>query len=254
MRALLCILLFLSSASAAPLPAVKVFPDGPTIPASLLRISLKFAERPAGEVLPRLKLTHDNGEPIALPFLEQELWSADGRLLTVLLHPGRVKNGLVARAEQGPVIDRGASVALRLDGQIVKRWMVVAADTTGPVPAKWRIAPGKSGTHAPMIVQLDGEIDRGGLNLLAVIDARRQRVAGTASLSAGGSQWLFTPKGQWHAGRYYLAVHPQLEDPSGNRLNSSFELPSTAGRPEEDGQVIAFQVTGMRGNGLGHVR
>jgi hypothetical protein len=54
-----------------------------------------------GPVLARLALLRRNGSRIAEPFLKQELWSADGRVLTVLMHPGRVKIGLKAREDLG---------------------------------------------------------------------------------------------------------------------------------------------------------
>ena len=51
------------------------------------------------------------------PFLEQELWSPSGKILTVMMHPGRVKTGLKARDEKGPILSVGDDVALALDGR-----------------------------------------------------------------------------------------------------------------------------------------
>jgi hypothetical protein len=55
------------------------------------------------------------------PFLEQELWSPDGKLLTVLMHPGRVKSGLIAHDERGPILSPGEDVTLTLDGHPIKQ-------------------------------------------------------------------------------------------------------------------------------------
>ncbi len=120
----LCVLCMLTlwvataaQAVAAQLVPVAVQPSGPEVPANLLRISLVFAQ-PVGEyVLPRLELRQANGEVIDKPFLEQELWSPSGKILTVLLHPGRVKSGLIAHDTLGPVLHGDGLVVLTLDGQ-----------------------------------------------------------------------------------------------------------------------------------------
>ena len=41
------------------------------------------------------------------PFRETELWSEDGRRLTLWLHPGRQKTGVNLNTEIGPVLDPG---------------------------------------------------------------------------------------------------------------------------------------------------
>src|SRR5262245_34918027 len=74
---------------------VTVSPSGPCVPENLLRISIRFDTAPEGEVLRRLSLANQEGRSLRAPFLDQELWSPDGRVLTVLLHPARVKSGLL---------------------------------------------------------------------------------------------------------------------------------------------------------------
>lgn len=78
-----------AQAVAAQLVPVAVQPSGPEVPANLLRISLVFAQPVGEQVLPRLELRQANGNVIDKPFFEQELWSPSGKILTVLLHPGR---------------------------------------------------------------------------------------------------------------------------------------------------------------------
>jgi hypothetical protein len=63
-------------------------------------------------LLPRLTLLRADGSQVQEPFLEQELWSPSGKILTVLMHPGRVKTGLKAQDEKGPILSAGDDVAL----------------------------------------------------------------------------------------------------------------------------------------------
>src|SRR5215472_17579346 len=73
---------------------VLVQPSGANIPANVLRISITFASQVEGPLLSRLALLHADGTRVQEPFLEQELWSPSGKILTVMMHPGRVKTGL----------------------------------------------------------------------------------------------------------------------------------------------------------------
>src|ERR1700741_162229 len=149
-----------SSHAEPPAPrVVLVQPSGPEIPANLLRLSIRFAAQVEGRVLPRLSLWRADGTQVEAPFLEQELWSPSGRILTVMLHPGRVKSGLKAQDEEGPILSAGDEVALALDGVPIKRWRVGPADETGPVAAEWKLsAVGVESKH-PLVVALDGPID-----------------------------------------------------------------------------------------------
>ena len=123
---------------------VAVSPSGREVPENLLRISIRFDAAPEGQVLRRLSLATLDGRPLHAPFLDQELWSPDGRVLTVLLHPGRVKTGLVAREQLGAILEEGEPVQLEFDGQTLCRWAVGPRDEQGPRPRGWRVSP-----HSP---------------------------------------------------------------------------------------------------------
>src|SRR5262250_108027 len=138
---------------------VLVQPSGPKVPANLLRISIRFASQLEGPVLPRLALLRADGTPVQEPFLEQELWSPSGKILTVMMHPGRVKTGLKARDEKGPILSVGDDIALALDGVPIKRWSVGPVDEVGPVASAWRMSAVRVDSKQPLVVAFDGAID-----------------------------------------------------------------------------------------------
>src|SRR5262245_53398912 len=130
-----------------PAPRVAlVQPSGPEVPANLLRLSIRFEAPVEGPVLRRLALLCADGTPIQEPFLDQELWSPDGKVLTVLMHPGRVKSGLIAHDELGPILSTGEDVALVLDGHAVKQWRVGPAVTVGPSVSAWKVSAVRAGS------------------------------------------------------------------------------------------------------------
>jgi hypothetical protein len=202
---------------------VSVSPSGMEVPANLLRISIRFDGAPEGQVLRRLSLATQDGTPLLEPFLDQELWSPDGRVLTVLLHPGRVKTGLIAHEQLGAILTEGETVQLMLDGQALWRWVVGPRDEQGPCPDGWRLSSVRSGHRDPLVVRLDGPIDGQEAGYVAVVDARHRRVAGRPELLESERVWRFTPAEAWSAGPYQLVARGTLEDSAGNRLNSRFE-------------------------------
>jgi hypothetical protein len=193
------------------------------VPANLLRISIRFATQVAGPLLPRITLLRADGRKIEEPFLEQELWSPDGNVLTIMMHPGRVKSGLRAHAQMGPILSVGDDVSLAIDGHPIKRWSVGPTDEAGPVTTSWKLSGVRAESLQPLVVALDGPIDGRDAGYLAIANASGHRVAGRARLAVGESIWTFTPDAPWLAGVYKLVVRRTLEDAAGNRLGGRFE-------------------------------
>jgi len=243
-----------SHAQQPPARVALVQPSGPVVPANLLRLSIRFEAQVEGPMLRRLALLRADGMQIQVPFLEQELWSPDGKVLTVLMHPGRVKSGLIAHDERGPILAPGEDVTLALDGHPIKQWRVGPANTVGPTVSAWKVSAVRAGSRQPIVVTLDGPIDGRDADYLAIADERDRRVAGSAQLANGESTWTFVPSSPWRAGAYKLVARGTLEDPAGNRLGSRFETPvhSPSGPPVD--AVIPFTVGGAALTGGSGVR
>jgi hypothetical protein len=220
--------------AAQPVPrVVQVQPSGPEVPANLLRISIRFAAPVEGPLLGKLSLMHANGQRIEEPFLEQELWSPSGKVLTIMMHPGRVKTGLNAREAMGPILSMGDDVALAIDGRPIKRWSVGPTRGTGPVASAWTLSEVHAGSREPLVVRLDGPIDGRDADYLAIADGQNRRVPGHVQLTNGETTWTFAPRAPWQAGAYQLVARSTLEDAAGNRLGGHFEtsIDSPQGRP-----------------------
>ncbi|PTR33936.1 hypothetical protein C8J98_102123 [Luteibacter sp. OK325] len=233
-------------AGAATPQAVVVRPSGPEVPANLLRISIEFTAPVEGPVLGRIGLRHTDGRVIEAPFLQQELWSPDSRVLTILMHPGRVKTGLNAREQLGPILVAGEKVVLTLDGQPVKQWNVGPEDRNGPVASAWKLSPVRPDSREPLVVALDGPIDGRDADYLAVVDMENHLVDGQASLKDGERTWAFTPATPWRTAPYRLMVRGTLEDSSGNRLNGHFE--TSIGNPAAPASDESIPFTVGRSN------
>jgi hypothetical protein len=227
---------------APPAQVVRVQPSAGQVPANLLRLSIEFATPIEGAVLPRLALLRPDGKPLAQPFLEQELWSPSGRVLTVLMHPGRVKTGLNAREVLGPILVDGDDVTLTLDDHPIQHWRVGPVDTSGPAVSAWRLSSVHAASRQTLVVTLDGPIDGREAGYLAIADPHGRRVSGQALLKDGERTWAFTPHAPWRAGEYRLIARGTLEDPAGNRLGGRFETPADAPAAAPADAALAFTV------------
>lgn len=235
----LAVTLQVAQAGQPPPQVVFVQPSAAEVPANLLRLSIVFAAPIEGAVLPRIALTHADGNAVQEPFLQQELWSPDGKILTLLLHPGRVKTGLIAGAQWGPIVRAGEEVILTLDGRPIKRWHVGPRDANGPIPSAWKLSTVRPASRQPLVVVFDGPIDGRDADDLVIVDASDNLVNGHAQLGNGEATWTFTPNQVWRAGEYRLVVHGTLEDPAGNRLGGHFETPmSVPQRPAIDATIV----------------
>lgn len=220
---------WLAVAAALASDPIRISPSGATVPENLLRIELEFDRaRDLGSQGVRASLVDEDGEVIEDALLDLTLPSADGRHLTLLMHPGRVKTDVGPNRAVGRALAAGHQVTLVVScswssSPSRRTWQVVEPDVDGPAPASWRVTAPAAGGRAPLRVALDAPVDKGGSGLIAVRNARGDRIAGSGRLEEGETLWVFTPVHPWPRGAYDIAVHPDLEDPAGNRTCGAFE-------------------------------
>jgi len=204
--------------------ATTVSPAGDSVPANLLRIELHF-DAPRREPLDMRQVRlRRAGKVIDEAFLGLSLPSRDGRAVTILLHPGRIKTGVGANLALGPVLNEGDRVTLEVDDLLLRKtWQVTAALRRPIAVADWRIELPTAGSRADLRVTPDATLGAGAAALIGVADGAGHRVAGRAQMTADGVQWRFVPFAPWRAGRFMLRVHPALEDVAGNRPCAAFE-------------------------------
>jgi len=225
---------------AAPTVVEHVYPSADVLPGNQFRFYLHFsAPMRQGQVYRHLQLLDAAGKPIPFVFLEldEELWDADGKRLTLFFQPGRVKKGLKPREELGPILEEGKTYTLVID----RRWNDARGNPlkesyrktfrAGPPEERfpdvktWKIEPPMAGTTRPLQVTFPKPLDHALLErLIWVTDSQGRRVAGTAAVTGAETRWHWAPKHPWMAGAYSLVVDTQLEDVAGNNVKSPFEV------------------------------
>jgi hypothetical protein len=216
-----------------------VYPSGAILPENTLRLYVHFSGPVArGDVYRHLKLIRDDGEEVSHPFLEldEELWSPDGRRLTLLFHPGRVKRGLVPREQEGPILEEGRRYTLVIDrkwedadgrplrAEVRKAFAAGPPDDQPIDPLNWSLMAPRGG-DTPLILRLAKPLDRALLaRMVWVEDAAGNRVDGTLTVGGGERVVTFAPANPWRRGEYKLVVDTRLEDVCGNRVGEPFEV------------------------------
>ena len=217
-----------------------VYPSTDRLPENQLKFYLHFsAPMSRGEAYSRISLLDERGVPVDLPFLEldQELWDREGKRLTLLFDPGRIKRDLVPHNEVGTSIQEGKTYTLIIDrdwrdarGKSLKEdfqkvFSVVAADRETPDPESWLLTAPQAGSVQPLSVEFPEPLDHELLmRLLEVMDSQGEYVEGSIQVDRNETRWGFTPHEPWRAGDYTLTVDSTLEDLAGNRINRPFEV------------------------------
>jgi hypothetical protein len=223
-------------------PSVSLSPAARKVPANTLKLYLDFTQpMEQGVFLDRIKLKRIQGEEVGGAFRETELWSPDGKRLTLMLHPGRQKTGVNLNVDEGPVLIPKGIYYLTLSG----RWrsvngeplgkdttfgfMATAADHSQPDPAKWQLTAPKAGSREPLQIITDELFEP-----QIFQRALKLNLAGTAQtelLPTDLISWTFTPEKPWQPGRHEINIDPELEDLAGNSIAKPFEIDLTAPKP-----------------------
>lgn len=237
---------FRTAAAAGAVPSVELLPAGVPLPANALKFYLQFSEpMERGVFLDRLRLFESDGREVVGPFRETELWSPDGRRLTVWFHPGRQKTGVNLNLDEGPVLRAGARCRLVVAGawrsaagvalgvEHSFEWQVGPADHTLPALTGFQLATPAAASRDPLVVHSPEPLDPGVLAGALRIRHTGKTVAGRAEVARDGRHWRFIPDAAWAAGDHELQADPHLEDLAGNSLVKPFEvdLASTAEAP-----------------------
>ena len=241
----------------AKVPEVTGFsPSQAVIPANTLRLYLHFSEPMArGQLLDAVSLIASDGTPIPSPFLnlETELWDPSQTRATLLLDPGRIKQGVGPNVQTGAPLQPGESyqvvvsqrlqsaAGVSLGGDVTLNFRVGPSERRTIDPENWQILTPVGNSRAPLTVVFDRIMDSGAvLRMLSLQDGAGRSLRGQITTDGGG--WSFAPMQVWQAGDYYLIVDPELEDVSGNTPSSPFDAGVGAVGRTQDPISLAIRI------------
>jgi hypothetical protein len=217
-------------------------PSAPVLPANTLRFYIAF-DRPArGLVHQRdLELLDSKGMTVENAFMDfgQELWSPDGKRLTVLFDPGKIKRGVEApHFELAPL--KESEIYKVILGKAQHVFRVGPAIRERIEPALWVIST--AGAPARSVdIKFDRVMDPALLeDQLRVEDEESRPVSGIMRVIDGGRGIRFEPPRPFKKGNYQINVSPILEDAAGNRITAALDHAVSEKPDDSSGAVIRF--------------
>lgn len=240
-------------------PAVvrQVYPSASTLPANNLKFYLHFSKpmREGKAIFDQIQILDldNHGEPVPHPWRRVELWSHDATRLTLWIHPGRIKQGVNLREDEGPVLHPNHRYALLVtrkvrdgNGQPLshsfrKEFIASSPDHERPMPAQWKLTPPKAGTSEPLQLRFHEPLDHSLIHrMLTIHDDQSQSLAGELEVGPDETSWSFTPAKKWQAVPYVLHVDPELEDLAGNTPTRLFDVDLQAGNSSNPVLSLGF--------------
>jgi hypothetical protein len=228
----------------APQVPIRITPQSKILPANTLRFYIHFP-RSAEAHFDRdhLWLLNEEEQEVRDPFLvlSQELWSVDGRRLTVLMEPGRIKRGLGTGASHEPalVVGRAYNLVVTALGKTARHTFRVSDPVLKALDeTQWRLICPTTGSLEPAVVHFDRVMDAALCeDEMAVLTPLGDVVQTRVSLAPDETAARLTPNHPWRAGKHRLVVSERLEDVCGNRLGEALDHDLRTGGPPRAGMI-----------------
>ncbi len=245
------------AAAKAAVPMVAGFsPSQSVIPANTLRLYIRFSDPMArGQVRKSVRLLREDGGEVESPFLnlDMELWDPSQTRVTLLLDPGRIKQGVGPNVRAGAPLREGERYRLVIDGTMKSsRGAALGEDVeltfrAGPPEERaialgeWNVATPPAESLAPLSVSFDRIMDSGALRrMLSVEGPAGERIDGRVATDGAG--WSILPDRPWRIGSYTLQIAAELEDISGNTVSAPFDAPAGTIGTADAAVSLAFEI------------
>lgn len=219
-----------------PAEVISIYPLADQLPENLLRFYIYFkTPMKKGQALKYIQLVDDKGNIDRHAFMEfkQELWSADGKRLTVLFDPGRIKRGVSTNLLRGPALLEGKKYELIISGDwedvygqalstnSTKKIQVVSAYDQQIELNNWGINKPRRNSNDAITLHFDRIIDHALLqSMIEIVNEEETPIHGHWEIETEERSIKFIPKTGWKKGNYTIIIDSRLEDVAGNNLQN----------------------------------
>lgn len=218
------------------------FPSCDTVPSNMLKMYLQFSEPMSeGRSYQHIRLFDvTTGDTVKNAFLDlqPELWNEDGRVLTLWLDPGRIKQDLIPNKKLGVVMNdhhqyrlhvskgwRGRN-GLELEQDYDRTIVTSDRDVKKPDIRNWTV----SMNDDTVVIDLHESLDWSLIQSTVSIEHNESK---TITMPCEKKLCL-VPVKTLAAGSYTLKIESRLEDLAGNNLNRLFETDVTTSSKKSD--------------------
>lgn len=224
-----------------PVKISNVYPLCEAIPQNILTFYIEFSStmKPNPLAYEYIEVVNGNGEVIPLVWREKSYWINENKTLVLMIHPGRVKNGIHATYDLEPIFIENNNIKLRIkhglesthNGALASpvefEYKILAKDTISPKFIIESLVKPTINSFEPVQFAFTEQIDFGLLHKWFHISINNEIVKGNLS-TLDGETWLFTPENKWKPALYDLKIMNKIGDVCHNQLDRLFEVESEA--------------------------
>jgi len=241
----------------AALHVVEIYPNAEHVPANILKWYVQFS-KPVNpvKIYEHIHFLDQHGKAIdrSILHLGAPLLSADGKLLTIWIEPGRQKRMLGPNQHLGSVFQSSKKYTLSIkntlkdtqgnpiENPVEHSFTTQASDRVKPSVDTWNILPLVANSQKPLEIICEEHLDYGSLLDALSILHEGSPVRGQLSYLSATKTILFTPEKNWTKGTYNIHVEHLLEDLAGNNLVHLFDRPIQEGVQYDQplAQILSF--------------
>ncbi|MFK7787490.1 MAG: hypothetical protein AB8B56_20370 [Crocinitomicaceae bacterium] len=215
---------------------INVYPLAHELPENLLRFYMYFnTPMKKGQALQHVELADAQGNVDNRVFMEfkQELWSADGKRLTLLFDPGRIKRGVSTNVALGPALLEGNMYQLNISGEwqdvhgqdlsvdFTKEFVVGQAYRQHIKVNDLAIDEPEANSLDALTINFSRVMDHALIqSMIQLKNEENHPIAGRWGVSQDETKAIFFPEETWETGSYHILFNGSLEDVTGNNLDN----------------------------------
>jgi hypothetical protein len=236
---------------------VSVYPQNTNLPSNILLFHLFFSEpmRQDAQAYNYVNIIDEKGQKIPFAWRQKASWADSGKQLVLMIHPGRIKQGINYATESGNLFEPGKYYTLQTDSGLLtlkggisarifrKKIHIIKPDRQSPgFSGKGNPQMIRTGSRQAVLIAFNEPMDYGSVGIgLYVLDKNGTRIPGTFKLS-GDSTSLFTPGEAWQAGTYRVMYNEYLADLASNHIGRLFEVTDVKEIREQEFVAFSFRV------------
>jgi len=213
---------------------VSFYPMTDSIPLNILFFHIRFSQPMEADqaAWKKVTITDDQGNVIPRTWRQRSFWLDSGRLLVLMIHPGRVKSGI---HYIGPVFAMNKKYTITVDSTMADAY---GRHLKTPVGHQYYILPERrallqacrvtrklsAGTQQPVTVNFCNGVDHAAaITGMLMHDAQGKSIPCTIRQDEEYTVSI-VPNNPWPQGKLRLELTGDLYDCAGNKLNRLFEM------------------------------
>ena len=215
---------------------VTAYPVAQTIPYNILFFNIRFSHAMADDetAYKYVKVYDENGVERKQAWRQKANWFDDGKVLALMIHPGRVKNGI---HYESPLFDSSKSYTIKVSKDIkdvngnpiatdyVQEYRVSGVDKISPALNKVQVSQPSSNTTNPVLLSFSEGIDMTSVIIGTIIlDSENNKVPFYVRQGNADSEYQLYPDEKWKKGTYTLVMKSYVYDFAANRIERLFEV------------------------------